>query len=83
MMVPSFFLRRIEYFHVQGGDGAGDALELTGLLAVLYIFLEGLGDGGGVFMGNGEGTAAGVAGLGDVQREVVFIHVPVEGLHGL
>lgn len=69
-------------FHAEGGDGAGEAPDLAGLLAALYIVLEGLGDGGGVFVGDGEGAAGGVAGPGDVQGEVVFVHVPVEGLHG-
>lgn len=68
---------------MEGGDDAGEAPDLAGLLAPLYVVIEGFGDGGGVFVENGEGTAAGVAGSGDVQREVVFIHVPVEGLHGL
>lgn len=69
------------FFHVQGGDSAGDALELDCLLALFYIVFEGLGDGGGIFMGNGEGAAAGVASPGDVQGKVVFVHVFVEGLH--
>ena len=50
---------------------------------MLYIVFEGLGDGGGIFMGNGEGAAAGVACPGDIQRKIVFVHVLVEGLHGL
>lgn len=33
------------FFHVQGGDSAGDALELDCLLALFYIVFEGLGDG--------------------------------------
>ena len=70
------------FFHAEGGDGAGEAPDLAGLLAALYIVLEGLGDGGGVFVEDGEGAAGGVAGPGDVQGEVVFVHVPVEGLHG-
>ena len=71
------------FFHVQGDDSAGDALELDCLLALFYIVFEGLGDGGGIFMGNGEGAAAGVACPGDIQRKIVFVHVLVEGLHGL
>lgn len=70
------------FFHAEGGDGAGEAPDLAGLLAALYVVLEGFGDGGGVFVGDGEGAAGGVAGPGDVQGEVVFVHVPVEGLHG-
>lgn len=70
------------FFHAEGGDGAGEAPGLAGLLAALYVILEGLGDGGGVFVGDGEGAAAGVAGPGNVQGEVVFVHVLVEGLHG-
>ena len=71
-----------ELFHTEGGDGAGEAPDLAGLLAAFYVVLEGFGDGGGVFVGDGEGAAGGVAGPGDVQGEVVFVHVPVEGLHG-
>lgn len=71
------------FFHVQGGDSAGDALELDCLLALFYIVFEGLGDGGGIFMGDGGGAAAGVACPGDIQRKIVFVHVLVEGLHGL
>lgn len=71
------------FFHVQGGDSAGDALELDCLLVLFYIVFEGLGDGGGIFMGNGEGAAAGVASPGDIQRKLVFVHILVEGLHGL
>lgn len=71
------------FFHAEGGDSAGDALELDCLLALFYIVFEGLGDGGGIFMGNGEGAAAGVACPGDIQRKIVFVHVLVEGLHGL
>lgn len=70
-----------EFFHAEGGDGAGKASDLTGLLAALYVVFEGFGDGGGVFVGNSEGAAGGVTGLGDVQGEVVFVHVFVEGLH--
>ena len=69
-------------FHAEGGDGAGEAPDLAGLLAALYVVLEGFGDGGGVFVGDGEGAAGGMACPGDVQGEVVFVHVPVEGLHG-
>lgn len=69
-------------FHTEGGDGAGEAPDLAGLLAALYVVLEGFGDGGGVFVEDGEGAAGGMAGPGDVQGEVVFVHVPVEGLHG-
>lgn len=70
------------FFHAEGGDGAGEAPDLTGLLAPFYIVPEGFGDGGGVFVGDGEGASCGMAGPGDVQGEVVFVHVPVEGLHG-
>lgn len=69
-------------FHAEGGDGAGEAPDLAGLLAALYVVLEGFGDGSGVFVGDGEGAAGGVAGPGDIQGEVVFVHVSVEGLHG-
>jgi hypothetical protein len=34
-------------------------------------------------MGDGEGAADGVACPGDIQRKIVFVHVLVEGLHGL
>lgn len=71
-----------ELFHTEGGDGAGEAPDLAGLLAEFYVVFEGFGDGGGVFVGDGEGAAGGVAGPGDVQGEVVFVHVPVERLHG-
>lgn len=71
-----------EFFHAEGGDGAGEAPDLAGLLAALYVVLEGFGDGGGVFVEDGEGVAGGMAGPGDVQGEVVFVHVAVEGLHG-
>lgn len=70
------------FFHAEGGDGAGEAPDLAGLLAALYVILEGFGDGGGVFVEDGEGAAGGVTGPGDVQGEAVFVHVPVEGLHG-
>ena len=69
-------------FHAEGGDDAGEESDLAGLLAALYIVPEGFGDGGGVFVEDGEGAAGRVAGPGDVQGEVVFVHVPVEGLHG-
>lgn len=69
-------------FHAEGGDGAGEAPDLAGLLAALYVVFEGFGDGGGVFVGDGEGAAGGMACPGDVQGEVVFVHVPVEGLNG-
>lgn len=71
------------FFHVQGDDSAGDALELDCLLALFYMFFEGLGNGGGIFMGNGKGAATGVACPGDIQRKIVLVHVLVEGLHGL
>ncbi len=68
---------------MEGGDDAGEAPDLAGLLAPLYVVIEGFGDGGGVFVENGEGASSGMAGPGDVQGEVVFIHVPAEGLHEL
>lgn len=71
-----------ELFHAEGGDDAGEVPDLAGLLAALYVVLEGFGDGGGVFVEDGEGASCGMTGPGDVQREVVFVHVPVEGLHG-
>lgn len=37
--------------------------------------------GGGVFVEDGEGASSGMASPGDVQGEVVFVHVSVEGLH--
>ena len=70
------------FFHAEGGDGAGEAPGLAGLLALLYVVLEGFGNGSGVFVEDGEGASGGVAGPGDVEGEVVFVHVPVEGLHG-
>lgn len=78
------FLLKTEkgFFHAEGGDGAGEAPDLAGLLAALYVFLEGFGDGSGVFVGDGEGAAGGMAGPGDVQGEVILVHVSVEGLHG-
>lgn len=71
-----------EFFHAEGGDGAGEAPDLAGLLAALYVVLEGFGNGSGVFVRDSEGAAGGVTGPGDVQGEFVFVHVPVEGLHG-
>ena len=68
-------------FHAEGGDGAGEAPDLAGLLAALYVVFEGFGDGGGVFVEDGEGAAGRVAGPGDVEGEVVFVHISVEGLH--
>lgn len=59
-------------------DGAGEAPDLTSLLALFNVVLAGFGDGGGVFMGNGEGASGGMAGPGDVKGEVVFVHVSVE-----
>ena len=53
------------FFHAEGGDSASEAPDLAGLLAPLYVVLEGFSDGGGV------------------QGKVVFVHVSVEGLHGL
>lgn len=77
------FLLEMEkgFFHAEGGDGAGEVPDLAGLLAAFYVVLEGFGDGGGVLVGDGEGAAGRVAGPGDVQGEVVFVHVSVEGLH--
>ena len=69
------------FFHAEGGDGACEESDLAGLLAAFYVFLEGFGDGGGVFVGDGEGAAGRVAGPGDVEGEVVFVHISVEGLH--
>lgn len=68
---------------MEGGDDAGEAPDLAGLLAPLYVVIEGFGDGGGVFVENGEGASSEMVGPGDVQGEVVFIHVPAEGLHEL
>lgn len=78
------FLLEMEkgFFHAEGGDGACEAPNLAGLLALLYVVFEGFGDGGGVFVRDSEGAAGGVTGPGDVQGEFVFVHVPVEGLHG-
>ena len=69
------------FFHAEGGDSASEAPYLAGLLAPLYVVLEGFSDGGGVFVEDGEGAAGGMASPGDVQGEVVFVHVSVEGLH--
>lgn len=69
------------FFHAEGGDSASEAPDLAGLLASLYVVLEGFSDGGGVFVEDGEGASSGMAGPGDVQGEVVFVHVSVEGLH--
>ncbi len=78
------FLLEMEkgFFHAEGGDNAGEAPDLAGLLAALYVVLEGFGDGGGVFVEDGEGAAGRVTGPGDVQGEVIFVHISVEGLHG-
>lgn len=70
------------FFHAECGDGACEESDLAGLLAAFYVFLEGFGDGGGVFVGDGEGASCGMSCPSDVQGEVVFVHVPVEGLHG-
>ena len=77
------FLLEMEkgFFHAEGGDGAGEAPNLAGLLAALYVVLQSLGDGGGVFVEDGEGAAGRVAGPGDVEGEFVFVHISVEGLH--
>ena len=79
------FLLKTEkgFLHAEGGDGAGEAPDLAGLLALFYVVFEGFGDGSGVFVEDGEGAAGGMAGPGDVQGEVVFVHVFVEGLHGI
>ena len=69
------------FFHAEGGDSASETPDLAGLLAPLYVVLEGFSDGGGVFVEDGEGAAGGMASPGDVQGEVVFVHVSVEGLH--
>lgn len=69
------------FFHAEGGDSASEAPDLAGLLATLYVVLEGFSDGGGVFVEDGEGASSGMASPGDVQGEVVFVHVSVEGLH--
>lgn len=71
------------FFHAEGGDSASEAPDLAGLLAPLYVVLEGFSDGGGIFMRDGEGATVGVAGPGDIQRKIVFVHILVEGLHGL
>lgn len=69
------------FFHAEGGDSASEAPDLAGLLAPLYVVLEGFSDGGGVFVEDGEGASRGMASPGNVQGEVVFVHVSVEGLH--
>ena len=69
------------FFHAEGGDSASEEPDLAGLLAPLYVVLEGFSDGGGVFVEDGEGASSGMASPGDVQGEVVFVHVSVEGLH--
>ena len=71
------------FFHAEGGDGAGEAPDLAGLLALFYVVFEGFGDGGGIFVRDSESAAGGVAGPGNVQRKIVLVHVLVEGLHGL
>lgn len=69
------------FFHAEGGDNASEAPDLAGLLAPLYVVLESFSDWGGVFVEDGEGASSGMASPGDVQGEVVFVHVSVEGLH--
>lgn len=69
------------FFHAEGGDSASETPDLAGLLALLYVVLEGFSDGGGVSVEDGEGASSGMASPGDVQGEVVFVHVSVEGLH--
>lgn len=69
------------FFHAEGGDSASEAPDLAGLLAPLYVVLEGFSDGGGVFVEDGEGAPSEMASPGDVQGKVVFVHVFVEGLH--
>lgn len=69
------------FFHAEGGDSASEAPDLAGLLAPLYVVLEGFSDGGGVFVEDGEGASSRMASPGDVQGKVVFVHVFVEGLH--
>lgn len=71
------------FFHAEGGDSASEAPDLAGLLAPLYVVLEGFSDGGGVFVEDGEGASSGMAGPGDIQRKIVFVHILVEGLHRL
>ena len=41
------------FFHAEGGDSASEAPDLAGLLAPLYVVLEGFSDGGGVFVEDG------------------------------
>lgn len=36
------------FFHAEGGDSASEAPDLAGLLAPLYVVLEGFSDGGAV-----------------------------------
>lgn len=69
------------FFRAEGGDNASEAPDLAGLLAPLYVVLESFSDWGGVFVEDGEGASSGMASPGDVQGEVVFVHVSVEGLH--
>lgn len=69
------------FFHAEGGDSASEAPDLAGLLAPLYVVLEGFSDGDGVFVEDGEGVSSGMAGPGDIQRKIVFVHILVEGLH--
>ena len=71
------------FFHAEDGDSASEALDLAGLLAPLYVVLEDFSDGGGVFVEDGEGASSGMAGSGDIQRKIVFVHILVEGLHRL
>lgn len=65
------------FFHAEGGDSASEEPDLAGLLAPLYVVLEGFSDGGGVFVEDGEGASSGMASPGDVQGEVVFVHILV------
>ena len=69
------------FFHAEGSDSGSETPDLASLLAPLYVVLEGFSDGGGVFVEDGEGASSGMASPGDVQGEVVFVHVSVEGLH--
>ena len=75
VMVPSFCLRWKKDFSMLRVVMVPD---LASLLALFNVVLDGFGDGGGVFMGNGEGASGGMAGPGDVKVEVVFVHVSVE-----
>ena len=54
------------FIEFDGADGASEAPDLAGLLAPLYVVLEGFSDGGGVFMEDGEGASSGMASPGDV-----------------